>query len=67
MPFIADLSGYCSLVCHEPQGTRKDGSFMFFEDAVQRMLRLGAKGETAQGERGMPDVRTETNLAARKF
>jgi len=40
---------------------------ILFVDAVQRMLRLGAKGEAAQGERGMPDVRTETNLAARKF
>lgn len=40
---------------------------MFSEDAVQRMLRLDAKGEAAQAERGVQDVRTETNLAARKF
>lgn len=46
-------------------------SFIFiailFVDAVQRMLRLTAKSEDAQGNQGMQDVRTETNFAARKF
>lgn len=47
-------------------------SFIFvailFVDAVQRMLRITAEAEAAkQSNSGAHDVRTETNVAARKF
>ncbi|KAH7928033.1 B-cell receptor-associated 31-like protein [Leucogyrophana mollusca] len=41
---------------------------ILFVDAVQRMLRVTAESEMAKsGSQGMQDVRTETNIAARKF
>ncbi|KAF8895800.1 B-cell receptor-associated 31-like protein [Mucidula mucida] len=47
-------------------------SFIFvailFFDALQRMFRVTAEAEMAKsGQQGVSDVRTETNLAARKF
>ncbi|KAG7443328.1 B-cell receptor-associated 31-like protein [Guyanagaster necrorhizus] len=47
-------------------------SFIFvgilFFDALQRMFRVTAEAELAKsGQQGVSDVRTETNLAARKF
>ncbi|RDB23341.1 Uncharacterized protein C9E9.04 [Hypsizygus marmoreus] len=47
-------------------------SFIFvailFADALQRMFRVTAEAELAKsGHQGVSDVRTETNLAARKF
>ncbi len=47
-------------------------SFIFvgilFFDALQRMFRVTAEAELAKsGQQGISDVRTETNLAARKF
>ncbi|KAG5646192.1 hypothetical protein DXG03_004246 [Asterophora parasitica] len=46
-------------------------SFIFvailFVDAVQRMFRVTAESELAKSGQVLNDVRTETNLAARKF
>ncbi|KAG5651316.1 hypothetical protein H0H81_009117 [Sphagnurus paluster] len=47
-------------------------SFIFvvilFVDALQRMFRVTAESDLARsGQQGLNDVRTETNLAARKF
>ncbi|KAH7913652.1 B-cell receptor-associated protein 31-like-domain-containing protein [Hygrophoropsis aurantiaca] len=46
-------------------------SFIFvgilFVDAMQRMLRVTAESDMAKAGQGMQDVRTETNIAARKF
>ncbi|KXN90819.1 hypothetical protein AN958_03473, partial [Leucoagaricus sp. SymC.cos] len=47
-------------------------SFIFvailFADALQRMLRITAETELAKsGKAGIPDVRAETNIHARKF
>lgn len=40
---------------------------ILFVDAVQRMVKVMSEGETARDNRGVQDVRTETNYAARKF
>ncbi|KAN0065549.1 Endoplasmic reticulum transmembrane protein 3 [Thecaphora frezii] len=40
---------------------------VLFVDAVQRMYKVMTEGETARDHRGVQDVRTETNYAARKF
>ncbi|PWN48655.1 B-cell receptor-associated 31-like protein [Violaceomyces palustris] len=40
---------------------------ILFVDAVQRMYKVMTEGETAKDRRGVQDVRTETNYAARKF
>ncbi|GAC98636.1 endoplasmic reticulum protein [Pseudozyma hubeiensis SY62] len=40
---------------------------VLFVDAVQRMVKVMSEGETARDNRGVQDVRTETNYAARKF
>ncbi|CDU24189.1 uncharacterized protein SPSC_02818 [Sporisorium scitamineum] len=40
---------------------------VLFVDAVQRMVKVMTEGETARDNRGVQDVRTETNYAARKF
>ncbi|EPQ30653.1 uncharacterized protein PFL1_01554 [Pseudozyma flocculosa PF-1] len=40
---------------------------VLFVDAVQRMYKVMTEGETAKDHRGVQDVRTETNYAARKF
>ncbi|PWZ01496.1 hypothetical protein BCV70DRAFT_198929 [Testicularia cyperi] len=40
---------------------------VLFVDAVQRMVKVMSEGETARDTRGVQDVRTETNYAARKF
>lgn len=40
---------------------------VLFVDAVQRMVKVMSEGETARDIRGVQDVRTETNYAARKF
>jgi len=46
-------------------------SFIFvailFLDSVQRMVRIGAQSDGVHGKEVVQDVRTETNLAARKF
>ncbi|KIJ64271.1 hypothetical protein HYDPIDRAFT_112252 [Hydnomerulius pinastri MD-312] len=46
-------------------------SFIFvgilFLDALQRMFRVTAESEMAKTGQGMPDVRAESNIAARKF
>ncbi|KAK7446974.1 Endoplasmic reticulum transmembrane protein 3 [Stygiomarasmius scandens] len=46
-------------------------SFIFvgilFFDALQRMFRITAESEMAKSGQNMGDIRTETNLAARKF
>ena len=40
---------------------------ILFVDAVQRMWRITAEADLTKSQQGTPDVRAETNLAARKF
>ncbi|ORX37254.1 B-cell receptor-associated protein 31-like-domain-containing protein [Kockovaella imperatae] len=40
---------------------------VLFIDALQRMVRIAQEGAGAKMKNEMPDVRTETNYAARKF
>lgn len=40
---------------------------ILFVDALQRMVKVMSEGETAKDQRGIQDVRAETNYAARKF
>jgi len=40
---------------------------ILFIDALQRMIKVMSEGETAKDQRGIQDVRAETNYAARKF
>jgi B-cell receptor-associated protein 31 len=40
---------------------------VLFVDAVQRMIKVAQEGQTAKQEKGVQDVRVETNHSARKF
>ncbi|KAJ9114593.1 hypothetical protein QFC20_001467 [Naganishia adeliensis] len=40
---------------------------ILFVDALQRMLKVAQEGQTAKQEKGIQDVRVETNHSARKF
>ncbi|KAJ9115046.1 hypothetical protein QFC22_005374 [Naganishia vaughanmartiniae] len=40
---------------------------ILFVDALQRMLKVAQEGQTAKQEKGIQDIRVETNHSARKF